>query len=823
MQHTSHPRINMTRAIGTVGTITLDLLKRREIPIQSVKKLLMLILFLLVALFLVGIGVMSSLNLNYSQGAMSTLRARQINETFHGSLDRIDASQLIMEKNAAALARLGELFYSMNRQSSPDRAGLEAALVKKIQDFPEASGGGIWFEPNAWSANSPQFAAYAGWKSNTVQLVPAYSASAYNYPKQSWYQSALAIWRNGKIADAEPFQWTPAYYDAIQSDGLVTVSTPMFDKHGQTIGLATMSWRTDEVIRLVSGVNITSGSFSFLVDRNKHLLSSISQATEPTMGQELMDALSKQEFSTSVASATASFQRVGQIQWPILTRQMDVRGRSYSLYLSHTRTGMVFGIGVPQDEIDAVLEPMRKTNYRIAVATALVLLALSGVILYVVAKILRLLETLYTDRLTGLPNRARLLRDTETPHDESLIQVNIDAFKEINDFYGHHCGDHILRSVSQRLQMYLDASPYRGHSSLYRLTGDEFALRVDAALSHDALNICLQEISEHIRTGLFDWEGQEIAVNVTLGAVSTADNTGSAEISGETFLSSANMALKLARLQHRHFSIYDPALNVREEYEQNLLWAQRLKSALQENRIVPYFQPIVGNSSGRVEKFECLVRLMDDQGLPVGPGQFLGVAKKLRLYGEITRLMVRKSMTAFEGTPYSFSLNLSYEDIIDPETTGFIKRLLRETGMGKQVIFEILESEGIQNYTEVRAFIDEVKAMGCSIAIDDFGSGYSNFDHLLRLNADIIKIDGSLIRNLDTDPSAVIIVRGIVQFARELGFSMVAEFVHSAAIQDRVLALGIDYSQGAYFSMPIAVPQTEVKFEPGRHRDLSLA
>lgn len=799
-----------TEAGGVQGVAAGGPARGRGGAMSSVKKLIMVILVMLVALFLAGMGVMSSLNLNYSQEAMSKVRARQIDETFRGNLDRIDARHQIMEKNAAALARLGELFHGLKRQNGRERrAELENALLKKIRDFPEASGGGVWFAPNAWFADAPLFAAYAGWKNNAVQLIPAYAAPEYNYPQQAWYRAALAGDPNDKSLGKELFHWTPAYYDAIQNDGLITVATPMHDDHGRPIGLATTSWRTDEIIRLVSGADVTPGSFSFLIDRNKRQLSSLSQAAESSAAQALMEALSKQEFAATSLPAPGAL-RDGKLQLPMQTQQLSVQGRTYSVYLSRTRAGMVFGIGVPQDEIDAVLEPMRETNYRIAMATGLVLLLLSGVILYVVANILRLLEALYTDSLTGLPNRAKLLRDTATPRDESLVQVNIDAFKEINDFYGHHCGDHILTSVASALQAYLDGSPYRGRGALYRLAGDEFALRIHAALSQDALNACLQDLSTHIRTGLFRWEGQDIGVSVTLGAVSTADSPAPAEISGETFLSSANMALKLARLLRRHYAVYDPALKVREEYEQNLIWAQRLKSALLEDRIVPYFQPIVSNSSGKIEKFECLVRLLDEQGLPVGSGQFLGVAKKLRLYADITRLMVTKSLAVFKDTPYSFSLNLSYEDIADPETTEFIKRQLRETGIGRQVIFEILESEGIQNYQEVRTFIDDVKAVGCSIAIDDFGSGYSNFEHLLRLDADIVKLDGSLIRNLDSNPSALIVIRGIVQLARELGFQTVAEFVHAEPIQAQVLALGIDYSQGAFFGMPTAQPVTEV-------------
>ncbi|MCL5041653.1 MAG: EAL domain-containing protein, partial [Gammaproteobacteria bacterium] len=121
-----------------------------------------------------------------------------------------------------------------------------------------------------------------------------------------------------------------------------------------------------------------------------------------------------------------------------------------------------------------------------------------------------------------------------------------------------------------------------------------------------------------------------------------------------------------------------------------------------------------------------------------------------------------------------------------------------------QVIFEILESEGIENYAAVRQFIDRAKAMGCQIAIDDFGTGYSNFEHLLRLNVDLIKIDGSLIRQLDHDSTALTLTRGIVQFARELGIKTVAEFVHNQAVFDQVERLGIDFAQGAYIGMPAA-------------------
>ena len=141
--------------------------------------------------------------------------------------------------------------------------------------------------------------------------------------------------------------------------------------------------------------------------------------------------------------------------------------------------------------------------------------------------------------------------------------------------------------------------------------------------------------------------------------------------------------------------------------------------------------------------------------------------------------------------------------------------MVEDYQIGSRVIFEILESEGIENYAEVRQFIDRAKTLGCRIAIDDFGTGYSNFEHLLRLDVDLIKIDGSLIKQLDTNPTAMTICNGIVHFAEELGMQTVAEFVHSPAILAKVRELGINFAQGAAIGMPSASLITKVTM-PGK-------
>jgi EAL domain-containing protein (putative c-di-GMP-specific phosphodiesterase class I) len=177
-------------------------------------------------------------------------------------------------------------------------------------------------------------------------------------------------------------------------------------------------------------------------------------------------------------------------------------------------------------------------------------------------------------------------------------------------------------------------------------------------------------------------------------------------------------------------------------------------------------------------------------------------------------------MRQFADLPYTFSLNLSCEDLLDQALSDHIIAMVEEYQIGSRVIFEILESEGIENYAEVRQFIDRAKTLGCRIAIDDFGTGYSNFEHLLRLDVDLIKIDGSLIKQLDTNPTAMTICNGIVHFAEELGMQTVAEFVHSPAILAKVKELGINFAQGAAIGMPSAslitkVTMTGTEVSPG--------
>ena len=771
-----------------------------------VKRSIMLVLGLLVCLFILGMWLMSSLNLEFAEKAMAEQRQRQIADTFYANLERINGHHYLMEQNTGELARLGQLYKrQMDITGGQNIAEFEQALGRVLDDLNGTYGGGIWFEPDGYVAGP--FAVYGYLQGGAMQIVSDRS----DYLTRDWYQQIVPPADQQSGTQDARFHWTPAYFKSNIEQVVISLSTPIMDNQQNVIGLASTDWAAEDVIKLVSRAEVTPGAFSFLIDSENRTLSSLAQTEDVELAKRLMEAVTNSHLHDR-PSQTLSLDIVSarQLVSPMQTMALTVDGETYALFFSRTAADMVFGIGVPQTEIDAVLAPMRASNLRIVLLIGSVFLLLAGLILYIIAGTLRQLSNLYTDSLTRMPNREKLLVDLRKTDSAALILLNIDAFKQINDFYGHECGDHVIIQLAERMQQFLYTQPAWRTCNLYSMPGDEMAIVVPGHHTPASLPSRLDELLNYVSLLNISWHDQDIPLHASLGAATTVqpDNT---RLNGEQLLPSASMALKLARLNQSNYFIYDPANRVREAYEQNLIWANSLKLALEEGRIVPFFQPIMDVKTGKIGKFECLARMLDANGQPVSPERFLSIAKKIRLYRYITRTMVEQCFKRFASSRYEFSLNLSCEDLLDTELTDFIIEKLQGSELANRVIFEILETEGIENYAQVRDFIDKAKALGCRIAIDDFGTGYSNFEHLLRLNIDLIKIDGSLIRNLDHNEDALTLTRGIVRFAAELGIHTVAEFVHSPEVLKQVRELGIDFAQGACVGMPASALITEVE------------
>ena len=423
----------------------------------------------------------------------------------------------------------------------------------------------------------------------------------------------------------------------------------------------------------------------------------------------------------------------------------------------------------------------------------------------------QLLQQLYYDNLTGLPNRTKLIEDLQLVSNGIVFIINVDSFREINDFYGHEVGDEILKEIASRLRQVR----VNFNITIYHLQADEFVL----LLKHD----CTQENKNHaafyrdhnnnlydevrsiigafaffvINDKVFICNESEINISATVGAAKVTNSIG---ISA---LYNADMALKKAKQMHKHYLLYDETMEIAKEYENNIKWTFILKEAIANDRIVPFYQPIVNNKTGDIEKYECLCRLINSNNDIISPYYFLDIAKKIRLYPNITRRILTKSFEKFSDLPYDFSINVSVFDIQNEETRHCIRSiLLSNQETAKRAVFELLESDGIQNYDIIKAFIEEVKSYGCKVAIDDFGSGYSNFDHVMSLDVDVLKIDASMIKNIDTEKSSQIITRTIVNFTKELNIKTVSEFVHTPEVFKKVQEYGIDYSQGYLFGEP---------------------
>jgi len=397
-------------------------------------------------------------------------------------------------------------------------------------------------------------------------------------------------------------------------------------------------------------------------------------------------------------------------------------------------------------------------------------------------------KMLITDSLTGLKNRLAYQQKKKELDTPALILINIDHFTHINGFYGARIGDEVLKKFSEKLR---EATPSELRATLYRLGGDDFGILFDLKNSRkrpESLISHYQELPElhHIKVNELS-----IDLNFTIG-ISTEKNR---------LFETADMALKHARtLSQISYAVYSPLIDKRDVIEENIRAIREIRSALSENRLVPHYQPICSLKDHNTSKYEALARIeRPDLQKTLKPDSFINVAKEAKQSGKITSAILEKTLQMAQKHPFVFSVNLTAGDIENIRDYQHILNLLEQyKSTARQIIFEIVESEEIRDYKIINRFINTVKRYGCRIAIDDFGSGYSNFEKILKMDIDLLKIDGSLIRRIDHDRHSELIVKTILDFALYAGFETVAEYVHSKAIYDKVIELGFDYAQGNY-------------------------
>lgn len=398
----------------------------------------------------------------------------------------------------------------------------------------------------------------------------------------------------------------------------------------------------------------------------------------------------------------------------------------------------------------------------------------------------QILETLFIDAKTKLPNFTKFLYDHEVMVFNKLCIISNKNDVMLRSHYGDTRCNHELTLKIERCRKHLD------DPEIYFYQHSQDKLLLCATAGYDDTRFLKKVKSLFTYLGTIEAKDHEFYY-VNEFAVVLNEND---------LLDKAELTLSYVKRSSQRFLLYYPNLGLESELEEELVCLSNIKYALLHDGVIPYFQPIHDNKFHAINKFESLMRLQGKDGTIMMPDQFLGVSKKYKLYEELSRHMIQKVMVLFKDSKYTVTINLSVQDIYSDTTKKLIYQQLQETSTPENVIFEIVESEEIHRDQIFEEFLKRIRSIGAKIAIDDFGSGYNNLLKLVKLNADYIKIDGEIVRNMLNDEKCRQILDTILFLSKQTNTELVAEFVENNEIQEEIERLGIRFSQGYHFAKP---------------------
>jgi len=400
----------------------------------------------------------------------------------------------------------------------------------------------------------------------------------------------------------------------------------------------------------------------------------------------------------------------------------------------------------------------------------------------------------YNDELTNLKNRKALEDYIKDKDSVVIILLDLDSFEDLNTLYGFINAELILVEIAKILKEFESSH----NVTAYRLQGDIFAL-VTTDMRFDDIFTLIEELNQTFLSKIvyIDELKCDIIVSITMGI----------SIFQEEPLITAAMALKKAKLLNQNYFVYNNELDSKELIIQTLYWKEKIKKAVKENRVVPFYQPIT-DKNRNIVKYEALMRIeaFDDnsENIFITPDKFLGISFKTRQYLELSRIIISKSFENLLKTDKDITINLTFRDILDYNFIDYLDEVMDTLSSEdkSRIVFEILETESLSDYSFLYDFTLKYKKQGIKIAIDDFGSGYSNFLRILKTKPDYIKIDGSLIKDIDKDKNSYEIVKSIVTFSKALNIKTIAEYVHTKEIFDILVKIDVDEFQGYYLGKP---------------------
>ena len=396
---------------------------------------------------------------------------------------------------------------------------------------------------------------------------------------------------------------------------------------------------------------------------------------------------------------------------------------------------------------------------------------------------------------TIMSDKKHLIDKIESNNLFLLILIQIEDFDILDKFYNTLTVDKIEKMFAFNMLAYLPNSYV--FESIYNIGNGRYALLADFfnfASSETNITHYLETFVKNIRKSILVVDEIEYDLNIIVSYSFGKEHLYEDAKCGLDEAINKKMLIKYAN---------DSSIQEHIEAKKNMEVIKMVKIALDNYKIVSYFQPIINNKTKEIEKYESLVRLVDEDGNVLSPYAFLDISKKGSYYNKITHRVLENSFKILEHITTKISINLSSLDIEKEETREKLYSLFEEYKDDvSRIVFELLEDEEVKDFAVIKKFIKRVKKLGVKIAIDDFGAGYSNFERLLEFEPDILKIDGSLVKNIANDSYSRNVVETIVSFAKKQNITTIAEFVENEEIFNILNNLGVDYSQGYYFGEP---------------------
>ena len=413
------------------------------------------------------------------------------------------------------------------------------------------------------------------------------------------------------------------------------------------------------------------------------------------------------------------------------------------------------------------------------------------------------------DSLTGLINRreferllTNLLKDAKNNlRTHTALYIDLDQFKIVNDTCGHIAGDKLLQQLTTILQ-----SEIRGSDTFARLGGDEFGVLLESCQLNKAEKIA-NALLNKIQSSRFSWEGHLFKIGASIGVVKI--DSASEDVSH--IMRAADSACYVAKDKGRNriWIHHDDDKEINERHGEMAL-TSRINQALEDNQFSIYKQLIKSINQGKEHRiYELLIRMLDDSGKIIMPMAFIPAAERYTIMPNIDRWMIKSSFQRLADMPDIFneidliSVNLSGQSFTDDGFLDFVVGELDQKNIDpEKICFEITETSAIANWIRVTRFISVLRGMGCKFALDDFGSGMSSFTYLRNLSVDFIKIDGSFVRNIDSDDINKAMIKAIHNVGQVMKIKTIAEFVETDLVLEELSEIGIDYVQGFSIHVP---------------------